>query len=170
MLKNAIKCLVTIKHKINPKHRFALATLGESTKWLLDFTDDIELLFTLLNDIKTSGTYGSYDMASLFSHLYLSNSSASHSSIHFFLKKSKVWRWNSWYDVEKRMFSSLSCDIHLRQIKCHSIIFIRARGGVWNGTSILPSLFLLRLYVFALKTHKKYQTSGEGHKRRCFFF
>jgi hypothetical protein len=61
-----IKMFVNAKHKMNPKHEFALICLTDGAIWYQDFTNDVDLFVKRVSNLAAQGDFPFFNMSSLF--------------------------------------------------------------------------------------------------------
>lgn len=66
LVKHMLKMFVHLKHKMNPRHEFAIVCLTDAAIWFQDFTSDVELLAKKVSTLQTQGDFPRFNMSSVF--------------------------------------------------------------------------------------------------------
>jgi hypothetical protein len=74
VLQQALQQFVKLKSCFDPRHSFAVCTLADSAEWLLDFTNDVDMVCTVLAGLHVQqGCDPAFDFQSLFELMRVSS-------------------------------------------------------------------------------------------------
>lgn len=65
-LRRLLRNFLVVKNAMNSLHEFALCAIGEEAIWLVDFTNDLQVLVDNLFSLEPQGSFSKFDISSLF--------------------------------------------------------------------------------------------------------
>jgi len=69
LVKNALRIFLFSKHRMSAKHEYAICLLTETVNWFQDFTNDLDVLNKIIQNLQPQQNYTKLNMATLFETL-----------------------------------------------------------------------------------------------------